>query len=167
MKLSLLRSRFVIHKRTKLGIHKTTILLLLLAITTYVVGLLNLPLWFILCFALSFYTACLIAIGIALRYNPLVKIRARLSEERKELQTSLASELSQLFGQRTYEELSTYDKAIYRDLMDYYGELQSRLIDVLLGSSISPGYRRGLIGRTSLIELLNSKVLSTENEEKR
>lgn len=108
-----------------------------------------------------------IAIGIALRYNPLVKIRARLSEERKELQTSLASELSQLFGQRTYEELSTYDKAIYRDLMDYYGELQSRLIDVLLGSSISPGYRRGLIGRTSLIELLNSKVLSTENEEKR
>jgi hypothetical protein len=77
----------------------------------------------------------LVIFFVGLNYDPLTKLRAAIRQEHTVLMEARRRELNSLLSGRSFERLSTEERALHKDIESYYRYLQARFRDIMLGAA--------------------------------
>ncbi len=99
-------------------------------------------------------TACLswilggLLAGLAVYRSPIPILRRTLTRERAAIQEARQAQLKELFQDKAFEQLGPADRALYVEVVEYYADVQARMLDILLGQARTLRYRPSVLRRT-------------------
>ncbi|MCG6535365.1 MAG: hypothetical protein L7F78_11900, partial [Syntrophales bacterium LBB04] len=85
-------------------------------------------------------------------YDPFEVVRNKLFEEGRLLQEVRKTQIERLLGNSSLEQLGSHGRQQYFDILNFYSQIQTRIVDALFGPSPTVIYHRNILNESIPLE---------------